>query len=334
MDALSKYGQFHIPSKLPIDVAIRNMNSEIRKLSQIDQLEIQIKRIEELRAQGMSDENIANQLDAEGLSLKATGFVFDSPTDAFKELNKEYNELKKAIPSTTTEITGKLKSTLDAVARSLSNRIIDIKAEIAHFQRTGEKPNKKTIVREDNDAIKALRAELAEQIAIRDELFHTEKSPEQRLADSERIAERLLNSMIEAERLGFPDKTPVVKLTSKQLEEIRAKIQEIRVRRTEAKREGKRVDSLDGQIAELERKIAENDIAPKPPVSPYTTPMIEARIARRKELQAALKALQAEQMPELAEQRTRRLREAALLKQIADLKAVLSRGDFSPKPKK
>ena len=45
-------------AKDEIEKLIRGMNSEILKLSQIDQMEIAMKRVEELRGQGKTDDEI------------------------------------------------------------------------------------------------------------------------------------------------------------------------------------------------------------------------------------------------------------------------------------
>lgn len=334
MDALSQYGQFQTQSQNEIDKLIRDMNAEILKLSQADQLEIALKRVEELRAQGLSDEEIGDRLAQESLLVKATGLVRDRPTETVRQLTKQYNELKKQIPSTSEGRAGHLQTAQDASVRALGNRIRDVRWELEHQER---------IVRDrhatpDTDLIRALRAELDELMKIHREMFPPQRkqmTSEQKLAAAERAATRLLEFMQKQEAAGFPPAPVTPKpLTSAQLEATRKQIAEIRQRRDAAQREGKRLEQLDQQIAKLEERLKTGDIAPKVQPTPYTTPMIEARIARRKQLQKELEARQKAEMPELAEQRARKAYEANLLRRIADYQQILADGDFAPKPKK
>ena len=56
----------------------------------------------------------------------------------------------------------------------------------------------------------------------------------------------------------------------------------------------KGVARLDAQIAKLEERINAGDVAPAARPTPFTSPMIESRIAQRKALQAELEALRDE----------------------------------------
>jgi hypothetical protein len=334
MDALSLYGQFKTPSQDEINKLIRDMNAEILKLSQIDQLEIASKRAEELRKEGKTDAEIGDILGREDLHVKATGLVWDKPTEAVRKLTKVYNDLKKTIPATSETRVGRLQTAEASVERALRNRIKDVRWEL---------DNQERIVREthatpENEVIQKLRSELDMWTKMHREYFPPQRpqmTPEHKLANAERAARRMLTYMLEQEKAGFPP--PAAKptpLTSAQLEATRNQIKEIRARRDAAQREGKRVADLDRQITKLEDRLRTGAIAPKVRPTPYTTPMIEARIARRKQLQAELEARQKAEMPELFEARARKAYEASLRKRIADYKQILADGDFAPKAKK
>jgi hypothetical protein len=334
MDALSRYGQFQTQSQDELEKLIRDMNAEVLKLSQIDQMELALKRVEQLRTQGMSEEDIGNRLQQENMLVEATGLVRDKPHETLRQLTKKYAEMKKQIPAPAKVRAGQLQTAQDTIVRSLKNRINDVQWELDHQEQ---------IVRErkatpDNDLIRALRAELEELRKLHREMFppeHKTMTPEQKLAAAEKTARRMLDFMQKQEAAGFPAPAPkATPLTSEELKATRTKIAEIRARRDAATREGKRVDDLDRQIAKLEERLATGNIAPKAAPTPYTTPMIEARIARRKQLQAELEARRASEMPELAEARARKAYEVSLQRRIANYHQTLADGDFSPKPKK
>jgi len=342
MDALSRYGQFSQPSQETLDKLIRDMNAEVLKLTQIDQMEKAIKRAEELRTEGFNEKEIGDQLAKENLLVEATGRVRDDPNDPdrldhvarFRRLTADYNELKKSIPATAERRAGKLQTAQDAIVRSLENRIRDVKWELKNEER---------IVRErkaspDNARIRALRVELEEWMEQHREMFPPQRkqmTPEQKLAAAERGAKRMLEVMQKQEKAGFPPAAAKeAPQSSPELEATRQQIAKIRKRRDAAQREGKRVAALDELIATLEERLRTGAIAPKARPTPYSTPMIEARIARRKQLQAELEARQASEMPELAEARARKSYEASLRKRIADYKQTLADGNFAPKAKK
>lgn len=123
MDALSRYGIFQVPSKNEVDKILRGMRSELLKMSQIDQQEIALARVEELRAEGKSDEEIGNALQDENLLVAATGLVRDKPTETLRKLTELYNANKASIPSTSGQREGKLSTARNAYETRLKNQI-------------------------------------------------------------------------------------------------------------------------------------------------------------------------------------------------------------------
>lgn len=333
MDALAAYGQFSLPSQEETAKKIRHMNAEILKLSQIDQLEKAIQMVEKWRSEGMTEQDIGDRLQSEGLFVKPTGPQRDAPTDTVRELTAQYNELKKSVPAPSEKRAGQLSTAQGAIERFLLNRLRDVRAEIDADERIVK--TKRTTP--DTTKSRMLRAELDALMKIHKEHFPPRPmTPEQRLAASEKAAQRLLAYMQEQEKAGFPIPEPEAPpLTSAALEETKAKIAELRAKRDADQKEGKRVSALDKQIAELQARLQPGgNIAPKASRTVYTTPMIEERIARRRELQATLEARRDAEMPELKEARSRKTYEANLNRRIAALQRTLAEGDFAPKPKK
>ena len=336
IDALAKYGQFTQPSKDDIATIIRQMNAEVLKLAQIDDAEIALARANELREQGMSEEEIGNQLIEEDLLVKATGFLPDKPHDAARDLAKIYAELKKDIPASSEGREGMLQTALSAIERTLNNRIRDVQKEIA---------DREPLVRTRRDQPTSektdrLKAELALLIEQRDALPEWQAlNDEKRIRSAEKSAEKVLAALQAEADAGFPAKPPQGPgPSSEKLSALRTKIEGIRKQRDAAQREGKRVDALDKQIEELQKKIKleQQGVDTAKKTKQEHLPLAEAeREAFRMQLQSELAALRAAKKPKMSkDERYRRAYETSLRKRIAKYEDMIARGDFDPAPKK
>jgi len=305
MDALSRYGHFHTQSQEEIDRLIRDMNAEILKLSQIDQQEIALKRVKELRQQGMSDEEIGNAIARENLLVEATGLVRDNPNETVSQLTKKYNENKKGIPATSEGRAGLLQTAVSAIERSLKNRIRDLNWEIAHRERiVSEKRERPTTAR-----IKELEAERDALLKIHREMFPPQRKPltdEQRLTNAIKAADRTIKALekqLETQNFDRPERKPLP--PSSDLDAKRARIAQFRAQREAAKQmelarwegEGGAVtpdpaeararkiyeSSLRKRIADYQQILASGDFAPKPRKAPRTLSPSELTLKREME---------------------------------------------------
>lgn len=285
MDALSAYGQFSRPSQETNEKVIRDLNAEVLKLSQIDQLEKAIKRAEELRAEGKTDEEIGDILLDEELLVAPTGPQRDKPTDRLRRMTAEYNELKKSIPASTEGRSGLLQTAVAAIERALGNRIRDLDYAIRHGEpiNRGRKPSPTTPKIED------MKSERDRLLKIYREMFPQEKkklTPEQRLANAIKAADRsiaVLEKQLETRDFDKVQAEPLPE--SADLAERRARLEQLRAQREAAKAlelsawEGEGgaaapdpkeaayrkayISSLRKRIADLQQFLAEGDFAPK-----------------------------------------------------------------------
>jgi hypothetical protein len=305
MDALSRYGQFQTQSQDEIDKLLRDMNAEVLKLSQLDQLDIAMKRVEELRQQGLTDEEIGNKLVQENLLVKATGLVRDKPTETVRHLTTKYNELKKGIPASTEGRAGMLQTAVAAIERALTNRIRDLNWDIAH-------PDDR-IIRErkaspTNETIEQLRKERDRLLKIHREMFPPQRkkmTPEQKLANAIKAAERSIAAIEKQLETRNFDRPQREKLDSPELSAVRARLEQLRAQRDAAKAlelaqwEGEGgalapdpkeaayrkayMASLRKRIANFQTILAEGDFAPKPKKEPRKLSQSELKLKREME---------------------------------------------------
>lgn len=283
MDALSRYGQFQTQSKDEIETLIRNMNAEILKLSQIDQMEIAIRRVEQLRKEGKTDEQIGKALVDENLLVEATGLVRDKPSQTVRQLTQTYNELKKQIPATPEGKAGLLQTILSQMERGLLNRIEDLNWEIEHNERiVREKRERPT-----SDRIKELEAERDGLRKIHKEMFPPQKK---KMTDAQRLAASIRGA-------------------------------------------DRAIETIEKQLAARNFDTTKRDSV--------SSPELEARQARLKQLRAAREAAKAFELNQFEGEGgqapidpARKMYEASLRKRIADYQQILAEGDFSPRPKK
>jgi hypothetical protein len=134
-EALSKYGQFTKPSQDSASKFIRDMNAQLLQMTKLEILEEATARAEELLAEGVPRDRIADQLVEEGLDLDATGFVRDEQSDDVRRLNAMVNEAKKKLPVSPKTREGQLKSALATAKKVEENIIADLEWQIDNKQR-------------------------------------------------------------------------------------------------------------------------------------------------------------------------------------------------------
>ena len=285
MDALSGYGQFSRPSQDTTDTLLRNLNAEVLKLRQIDQLGDAVARTEQLRAEGKADSEIADTLIKEGLLVAQTGLVRDTPTDRLRDLNRKYSELKKDISASSEGRAGLLQTAIAAIERGLTNRIRDLNHAINKQEpiKIGRKPSP------TNENIEQLKEERDALLKEYRKLFPAEKkklTPEQRLANAIKAAERSIEVLEKQIATRNFDKQEQVALPeSPELTELRERLEHLRDQRNVAKSlelsqwesEGGAVGpdpkeaayrkayiaSLSNRIAKLQQFLREGDFSPQ-----------------------------------------------------------------------
>lgn len=131
MDAISDYGRFKPLNKDAIKAEVRDLRQQLQ----------QVGKMEDILA---------------GDPLKKTGIERQPPSDEGRALIKQVNELARIHGVKVTDPTVQLKTILAAIETRLTNRIKDLKAEIAK----GERAVKTKTAAPSNDRVEALRAEL------------------------------------------------------------------------------------------------------------------------------------------------------------------------------
>ena len=304
MDALSRYGQFQTQSQGEIEKLIRGMNSEILKLSQIDQIEKAMRRVDELRAAGKTDAEIGKVLADEKLLVEATGLVRDRPTQTVRQLTQKYNELKKALPATPEGKAGLLQTALAQVERALSNRIQDLRWEIER----GERIVREKHERPTSERVKSLEAERDALLKIHREMFPPKKkklTEAQRLQSAIKAADRAIEQLEKQLETRNFDRETRVPLSSPELDSRRARLAQLRAAREAAKAleesrmegEGGRPSglsdaelarkvyeaSLRKRIADYQQILSEGDFSPKPKKGPRELSSSELKLKREME---------------------------------------------------
>lgn len=308
MDALSRYGQFQTQSQDEIEKILRGMNAEILKLSQIDQIEKAMKRVDQLRAAGKSDEEIGKALADEKLLVEATGLVRDRPSQTVRQLTQKYNELKKAIPATPEGKAGLLQTALAQVERALANRIQDLRWEIER----GERIVREKHERPTSERVEALEAERDALLKIHREMFPPKKktlTEAQRIQSAIRAADRAIEQLEKQLETRDFDREKRGPLASPELDSRRARLSQLRAAREAAKAlelsqwegEGGAVPrgkvpltkeqiarrvyeaSLRKRIADYQQILSEGDFSPKPKKGPRELSASELKLKREME---------------------------------------------------
>lgn len=317
--AFSGYGDFRALSKTEIDVGLRDLKGQTQQVLKIEALEAR-------------------------KPLEKTGVERRTPSDEERRLIKQVNELKRKYGVVVTDPATQLKSALQSRKTYYEHRIADLKHEIATRER---------IVKTKSPSPRD--AELDLMIAEKDRLQaeHDSIFPKAEITDAQRLqqaiaaAERSLAQwevrLTNAEKGVFDSREPGRKVTSPELESIRAEAAAIREHVKElhdldaAVVEQKRAASLESQkatlekdIAEQERKLREGDLKAagqrqNRPADPLLEELMQKRDDLNKQLAEARKK-PADQ--KYAESQQRQLDK--LNKSIAEREAKVAAGDLSP----
>jgi hypothetical protein len=307
MDAISGRGKFWTPPKDEVSRTVRDLTAQIRL--------------------------VGHQIDVEaGKPLPRTGYQPDKLSDAARREQQKLNELKRKYGVTVTDPTAQLGSVLQARKTYYTNRMADLKAEIASRQRT---VTAKTPSPTDA-ALDALKAEYEKVKSEHDEIFgRKELTDEQRLATAIAAAERAEVAaeaqLTRAEKGDFgpkPEGKPLP--ASQRLDEIRARTAALREETKELRsldegirdkarieRQERELAGIDSRIAEAERRINEGDIAAKKAVESEVMPELAAKRAELEELNKVIARLRAAEKGKSPAERE--------AKQIADLQAKADR---------
>jgi hypothetical protein len=303
MDWLSGYGQYSTPSQGEIDKLIRTHNSETLKHRQILQLEEALARAEQIRTAdpNMTEEQIGDQLVAEGLLVKPTGPQRDQAWPELRKMQREYNDLKSQVPVSSEGRAGMLQTRLGTIQRGLANRIVDLKEAIA----SGERINNERKPSPSNDETDRLREELAGLTKTYREMFPKKPmTEEQRIKNAIRAAERSIADMekqIATHNFGKPKSlkvsSPALEALEAQKASLRAQIDALKSldpsvqEQREAAIRKNYIASIERRIAEYHRILAEKDFKKKVKVDRKLSP--EELVAQNRLREAGQKVLEA-----------------------------------------
>ena len=325
-DAVSRYGDYKLATKDEIDRSIAQDKGEMQALAKIEGMEA-----------------------TPGIGPKPTGQQRVPMSHENRRLIKIVNNLKRKGDYVVRDPESALRSALQARETYYTNRLSDLRAEIA----AGELTLKKRAAPPTSPELEAMKAELELVKAEHEAIFKTKDlTPEQRLERAIKAAERSeaqANTTLERARKGdFSGKKPVLPLPPS------AKLEAIKARADAAREETKLLKALDQapqkaaerlerekaalekSIAEIIRKVTEGDLkGPGQRMNRPGLPGLEELLQKRDAANRLLK--EARKKPEAqkaAEQLRRRLN--ALNKAIDERLSKVAAGDVSPlgeKPK-
>jgi len=323
MDAISGYGDFKQLNKDEISVQLRDLKGQMQ----------QIGKIEDMQAK---------------MAPKKTGIERRSPSDEERRLIKLVNEQKKKGGFVVTDPTTQLASALQARKTYYTNRISDLKTEIATRERLV-----KTKTPSPTDAkLDALKAEYETLRKEHAEIFEKPGLTDaQRLEMAEKSATRQIDEIERQLKTGeiFPAGKKPFKGTSPVLEAAKARIEALKAERQWAREAAgpnpqpldveaqQRSAELDKRIADLESQIKHETVFAKGKTERVDTPEnaaklkeIEALKDQRQFIRERLQPKPERDLDALA----LTAKKARLTRQIADLRDKLARGDFTKKEKR
>jgi hypothetical protein len=273
MDLMSGYGKSKLPSPEFTKRTVRDISAQI----------ISVRKL----------------LDYfKGESPKATGLLRDAPSDIQRGWIKMVNEAKKAFHlDVPTDPAKAIKSALDSINTRLTNRLRDLRQEVATRQRIISERSPSPY----NAETLRLRNEIAEIQKAHDEIFGRELTDAQRLAAVEKSAERQIAEIERQMRSGeiFPRSRVPFAGESAKLTAARARIAELKEQRDyardaaqpkpepEAAAAESRVKTLDKQIEAIENQLRDDEVFSKP--KKERTPSEDARVIEREKKLAELK---------------------------------------------
>lgn len=313
IDAISGYGDFTQLSKDEVSVRLRDLKGQLQQISKLKDM-------------------------SEGKAPAKTGMERRAPSDTERELIKQVNEAKKEGGYEVTDPAKQLASALSTIKTRLRNQIKDLQHQIDSRQKL-IKQKKAPPSDEETKRLTEERDALKKQF---DEVFGKEGLTDaQRIANAERATQKAIDDL--QKRLDAGDFSPAPRYAGNPIPEKLAKLREkaaaLRdqynsskpVSLDAKKRLKASIDSAEKSIAELERRIAQGDYAPKPTRPPASSPELTALRERAAQLRAQYNSGKPVSLDE-----KKRLEQAtaAAEKAVAELERRLSEGDYSAKPKR
>jgi len=313
-DAISGYGDFKPLNRDAVKTEVRDLKQQLQLVSKIDDIEGKI-------------------------PLAKSGVERQRLSDESRRLTSELNEAIKKHGVVVSDPATQLRTMRAAQETRLTNRIKDLRAEIA----AGERRVKTKTDKPTSEMVEALKKELAEVEAEHEATFgKREMTPEQKtkaaLASARRAETSELARLEKAKKGIFdkPVKTPAAK--NAELEAIKARTEALREERKaleEAARPpvSKAQKALDTAMVERERldQVLAGEIAPAKKVSKEALTDLEtdvrAEIAAMRELAAEIRRdAKPKTDPEAAKEEAA---VKALEKAAAEYERRLNEADFS-----
>lgn len=318
MDAISGYGDFKPLNKDAVKAEVRDLKQQLQLVAKIQDIQSKI-------------------------PLQKSGVERQKLSDESRRLTAELNENIKKFGVVLSDPATQLRTILAAQETRLTNRIKDLREEIA----SGTRRVKSKTDRPSNEKIDALKKELAEVEAEHAALFgKRDITPEQRLkaaVASAKRAEAAENARLEKAKRGVFDK-PVKTASAKsaELDAIRARTEAAREERIALEEAAnpplsKAQKALDAAMVARERldQLLAGEIAPAKKSSPEALTELEAdvraEISAMRELAAEIRRAEKPKTdPEIAKENAQ---VKALEKAAVEYERRLNEADFSGKGK-
>ena len=316
-DAIANYGRMRLLPQDQVSKTFRDLKGQYLELSKLDDM-------------------------AKGIAPKQTGTSRDVPSAEKRRLQKQVNEAKKKGGYHVTDPATQLRTTMQTIKTRLWNQIVDLDHQIK--TRTKTIKNKTEIVLDDE--AKSLREWRDSLKKDYDEMFKRELTDADRIKIAMKHLERQTYEYDKRIKSGdFSTKAGKALPETPELQAARAKRDAMRdqfdhlrdldddyQRQQQAKEILTRRESLQKSIDELERKIREKDVGPKPkemarPEVPELEEMIQRREALNKQVAQMRKKPAAQKAAEALDRQIK-----ALNKRIAEKEKQVASGK-APEPK-
>jgi hypothetical protein len=331
LDAYSGRGRWTMPNQDFIKKGVRELAAEARLIGHITQLE----------------EAIANE-EAEAMKLPHTGGQRDKPTQKFRQLTAQLNNLKKKVGPilerlgvTAGDSEDQLASSLQSAKTYTRNRMADLRAEIEARERNVKTKNPMV----PDAELEALRAELKQVEQDHEAVFGKEEDLERKAKALERSIANLDGKIakVKAGDLG-PEPKTADRPAHPRLESITqqrdAKVKQLAKARQDAARAKRNTPEAIAAAAErmLDRQIAalEQDVDAGAPKKTRTSKPIPEQLVEKQAWLEALRQYRQDirdaQNPKLTpDQRRLRAAKRRTLTEMAKLQGKIANGDYSPR---
>lgn len=309
MDAISGYGDFKPLNKDQVKAEVRDIKQQLQLVAKIEDVQ---KRI----------------------PLAKSGIERQKLSDESRRLTSELNEALKKYGSVVTDPAKQLQTMLASTETRLTNRIKDLKAEIA----AGEKRVKSKTDSPTNDKIDALRKELktveAEHKKLFDEppILDAQKALDKALVERERLDQLLAGEIAPAKKVS---KEALTDLENDVRAEIAAMRQLAAEVRREANPDGAQIKALEKAAAEYERRLNDADFSSKGKrQGPDTQRVAQARALRDAAKTAFDAARKLTKPVRTKEEIALQNFKAMATRKAAELEERIAKNDFAPRAKK